>query len=359
MRFDLGTRVVSGAGALEVLGEFGAKRVLVVTDPFFHENGTAARIAAAAKPEQAAYFHQIQPDPTVTLAAEGTRFLKDFDPDLVIALGGGSAMDCAKAMVYFSGTEAPLAAIPTTSGSGSEVTDFAILTHNGIKHPLVDRRLRPHTAILEESLLTSLPKSLIAEGGFDAVSHALEAWVATGAGAITDCLSREAFRRLLALLPASYGGDKTTRLRLHEASTMAGMAFSQAGLGLCHALSHGLGGMFHLPHGRLNGVLLPAVLSCNAHGAGEKYAKLAQELGMVGSAQSIGVRNLKNALLRLRKDLNLPGTLREAGIAPRQLRQNMDALVKAAMEDPCKNTNPITVEPFMIRSVLEEVAGHG
>ena len=359
MRFDMGTKIVSGDGALTALGEFGAKRVLVVCDPFFRENGWSDRVAEATGAKKTAIFDQVKPDPTVTLAAEGTGVLKELDPELVVALGGGSAMDLAKAMVYFSGTKAPLAAIPTTSGSGSEVTDFAILTHQGVKHPLVDGRLRPHTAILDGRLLESMPKSLIADGGFDAICHALEAYVAKNTGAISDCLALEAFRRVMALLPASWGGDKSCRLRLHEASTMAGMAFSQAGLGLCHAASHVLGGRFHVAHGRLNAILMPAVISCNAHAAGQRYARMAQEAGMVGSAQTLGVRNLKNALVKLRRELNMPGTLREAGVDTRQLRSEMEGLVKAVLEDPCCATNPIKVEPYMVRAVLEEAAGRG
>ena len=359
MEFALGTRVVSGENGLETLKSFHARKVLVVCDPFFYENGQAARVSAFACGEQTEFFYEVTPDPSVELAAKGTGVLKAFDPELVIALGGGSAMDLAKAMCYFAGTGAALCAVPTTSGSGSEVTDFAILTHNGVKHPLVDPRLRPHTAILEGSLLESLPKSLIADGGFDAISHALEALVATNAGAITDCLAVEAFKRLLAMMPASYGGDKGVRLRLHEASTMAGMAFSQAGLGLCHALAHALGGKYHIPHGRLNAILLPGVIGCNAHAVADKYAKLAQAAGMVGSAQSLGVRNLKNTLIRLRRELNMPATLREAGIEPRRLRQDMEAIVKATLEDPCCATNPMGVEAFMVRSVLEEAAGRG
>ena len=140
---------------------------------------------------------------------------------------------------------------------------------------------------------------------------------------------------------------------------MAGVAFSQAGLGLCHATSHVLGGRFHVPHGRLNAILLPAVISCNAHAAGERYARMAQEAGMVGAAQTLGVRNLKNALVKLRRELDMPATLRDAGIAPRQLRSEMEALVAAVLEDPCCGTNPIRVEPYMVRAVLEEAAGRG
>ena len=356
-RFQAPTMIISGTGAISALAEFHPQRLMIVTDPYFHENGTAATLGAASKAEKIEYFTDIRPDPTVELAAAGTAALKAFDPDVLVALGGGSAMDCAKAMLYFSGSEALLIAIPTTSGSGSEVTDFSILTHNGVKHPLIDPKLRPKAAILDSDLLQSLPSKLIADTGFDALSHAAEAFVATGAGAISDCLAKEAFCTVLAQLPASYGGSSAVRLRIHEASTMAGLAFTQAGLGLCHALSHALGGMYHIPHGRLNAILLPAVIGCNAHAAGEKYAKLSAAAGLVGNAPAIAVRNLKNALVRLRRELNLPATLQQAGINPLQLRRDTEKIVKAALADPCCETNPQRVEDFMIRRILEEVAG--
>ena len=332
---------------------------MVVTDPFFQENGTAATVAAAAKAEAVEVFHRVKPDPSVALAAEGTAALKAFQPDLVVALGGGSAMDCAKAMVYFSGKEIPLVAIPTTSGSGSEVTDFAILTHDGVKHPLVDRRLRPVAAILDSALLEKLPKGLIADAGFDVLTHAAEAFVARDAGMISDCLAAEAFRTVYALLPASYGGDTSVRLKIHQAATMAGMSFTQAGLGLCHALAHSLGGIYHVPHGRLNAILLPAVMDCNGYAAGEKYAKLASVAGIPGSAQTIALRNLKNGLIRLRRELGMPATLREAGIDPGNLRRSTDRILRAVLEDPCCGGNPIRVEDFMVRRILDQVAGRG
>ena len=141
--FEAATRVIAGDGALKVIEEFGARNLLIVTDPYFYENGTAARIGKLSGAAQVEFFHKVQPDPSVELAAEGTAVVKACNPDVIVALGGGSAMDCAKAMTYFSQTQATLIAVPTTSGSGSEVTDFAILSHGGVKHPLVDRRLRP------------------------------------------------------------------------------------------------------------------------------------------------------------------------------------------------------------------------
>ena len=356
-KFSCRTTIISGAGTISALGDLKKQRLFLVTDPFFMKNGTAQRVVDAAKCAQVEIFDEVKPDPTVALAAEGTAKLKAFGPDLVVALGGGSAMDCAKAMAFFGKGDYKLVAIPTTSGSGSEVTDFAILTHENIKHPLVDRRLRPDMAILDSDLLQELPKGLIAEAGFDVLAHAVESYVAKDSGAVTDLYAREAFSSAYASLPASYAGRKEVRLKIHLAATMAGMAFTQAGLGLCHAMSHALGGMFHVPHGRLNAILLPSVISCNAHVAGKKYAELARAAGMGGSADTIAVRNLKNGLVRLRKELNLPETLVQAGVDPRAVWRSAGEIAKATLADPCCGKNPMVVEDFLVRRILEEVTG--
>jgi 1-propanol dehydrogenase len=295
----------------------------------------------------------------VELAAEGTGRLKAFGPDLIVALGGGSAMDLAKAMAFFGKEDCRLVAIPTTSGSGSEVTDFAILTHNGVKHPLVDDRLRPYAAILDDRLLTELPPKLIADTGFDVLAHALEAAAATGAGATSDLLAREAFATAYALLPASFAGRLDVRLKIHRASCLAGLSFTHAGLGLCHAMAHALGGMFHVAHGRLNAVLLPAVVGVNALKVGGKYAQLARAAGISGSTEQIAVRNLKNGLIRLRRELELPDTLAKAGVDPREVRERTGEIVAATLADPCCATNPIKVEDYLVRRLLDEVTGHG
>ena len=355
--FDCRTKIVSGTGTVRRLADFGAKRLFLVTDPYFYENGTAQRVAAEAKADQVEIFHGVKPDPTVELAAEGTAKLRSFEPDLIVALGGGSAMDCAKAMSYFAKTDAKLVTIPTTSGSGSEVTDFAILTHNRVKHPLIDKRLRPDMAILDSDLLEKLPPSLVADAGFDVIAHALESYVATGAGVFSDAMAREAFQWAYSALPASFAGRTEVRLKVHQAATMAGMAFTQAGLGLCHAMSHSLGGVFHVPHGRLNAILLPSVVSCNAHVAGAKYAQLARAAGLGGSAESVAVRNLKNALIRLRRELKLPQTLRDAGVSARQVREKTEEMVRATLEDPCCASNPVPVSPSDVRRILQEVTG--
>ncbi len=358
-QFFCKTRIVAGPGSLRSLAELHINRLLIVSDPYFFENGTADQIARISGAAQVEIFPKVAPDPTAALAAEGTQAVQTFQPDTILALGGGSAMDCAKAMAYFSGLDVRLIAVPTTSGSGSEVTDFAILTHNGVKHPLVDPKLQPDVAILDSDLLTSLPPKLIAETGFDLVSHAMEAWAATGASAISDALALQALRTAFAQLPKSYVGDQSARLPIHTAATMAGMAFSSAGLGLCHALSHALGGEFHKPHGRLNAILLPAVIDCNGQAAQQRYAALSRHLGFSTGSDPIALRALKNALLRLRRELNLPGTLTEAGIGNAALSQKMDALVAAALADPCCQSNPVQPQAQQVRRLLHTVAGHG
>ncbi len=355
--FSCKTKIISGSGAVAALGALGAKRLFLVTDPFFMKNGQAQRVAEASGCGTVEYFDKIQPDPAVELTAEGTARLRAFEPDLLVALGGGSTMDCAKAMAYFAKGDYPLAAVPTTSGSGSEVTDFAILTHNRVKHPLIDPRLRPDYAILDSDFLQDLPQGLIAETGFDVLTHAVEAYTARNAGAITDLYARDAFSSAFASLPASFAGRKEVRLKVHLAATMAGMAFSQAGLGLCHAMAHSLGGLFHVSHGKLNAILLPAVISCNAVAAGKKYAELARAAGMGGSADTIALRNLKNGLIRLRRELGLPETLAQAGVDPRSVWRNAGEIVKATLADPCCGTNPMAVEDFLVRRILEEVTG--
>ncbi len=355
--FTCKTRVVTGENALQTLGQLGLQRVFIVSDPYFHENGTAQRLGRLTGTAQIRIFSQITPDPDVELVAQGTAALKDFDPDGVIALGGGSAMDCAKAMVHFSGKKVCFVAIPTTSGSGSEVTDFAVLTHGQIKHPLVDAALRPDVAILDSTLLESLPKTLVADTGFDVLCHAIEAYTATGAGTFSDALAKESFCIAYANLPASYAGRTQVRGAIHEAATMAGLAFTQAGLGLCHAMSHALGGIFHLPHGRLNAILLPAVIGCNSLVCGGKYALLARAAGIVGSADTVAVRNLRNGLVRLRKEMGMPQTLKEAGIDPRRVWHSSQQIVEAVLKDACCKTNPMAVEAFMVRRILEEVTG--
>ena len=355
--FSCQTRIVMGRGAYLALEKEKFQRLLIVSDPFFVKNGWAERLGKLAQSYE--IFDKIEPDPSVELAARGTALTQSFQPDGILALGGGSTMDCAKAMTYFSGLDIPLIAVPTTSGSGSEVTDFAILTHDGIKHPLVDEKMRPSIAILEEDLLAGMPPALVADCGFDVLAHALESWVAKDANPFTDALALYAFQTVMQQLPASFDGDRSVRLEIHVASSMAGLSFTQAGLGLCHAMAHALGGQLHLPHGRLNAILLPVVLACNGESNGAKYADLSRKIGLGSGSDAMAVRNLKNALIRLRTTLKLPGTLAQAGIDSVQVQKCTEEIVSATMKDPCCATNPAPVTEEMVRKILREVTGRG
>ena len=332
-QFSLKTRLCFGADALSALKELKPKRTLLVTDKFFSQSGKAQEILQLCGGE-GRIFDGVQPDPELSVVACGVKMLQEFEPDLLLALGGGSAIDCAKGILSMGKTAVRFVAVPTTSGTGSEVTSFAILTHDGVKHPLVEAGLRPELAILDDSLLTGLPKSLIADGGMDTVSHCLEAAASKNANVFTTSLAESALRLCLQLLPRSFAGDLSARAPLHQAATMAGIAFDGAGLGICHALSHALGGAFHLPHGRLNGILLPHVLEFNLPAATPAYKALAEHCGF-GSPQA-----LRFSLLRLRKRLELPESLSAAGLDRGKLLPRLEEVAAAAAQDPCLRTNP-------------------
>ncbi len=355
--FLCATRLYTGPNALLALRNYPADRVMVVTDRYFSQSGKAKQIADMVPGAKALIFDRVMPDPTAQLAAEATAECREFDPQLLIALGGGSPMDCAKAVRLAAERPMKFIAIPTTSGSGSEVTAFSILTHNGIKHPLVDPVMGPDAAILDDSLLDALPPALIADTGMDLLAHSLEAATARGKSAFTDALAAAAARTAFQHLAASYKGDKTVRGKLHEAAAMAGIAFNNAGLGACHALAHAMGGAFHLPHGRLCAMLLPHVMAYNEASAGEAYMAMAAACGMSAASRKMAVRSLSAAVVRLRSSLQMPATLLQAGISRETAAANKEAIVKAALADSCCRTNPAPVTEDGIRRIYEAVTG--
>ena len=353
--FEMKTKIVFGEDALGALAGLRARRVVIVTDRFFSESGEAARVGGRFSGAEVRIFDAVTPDPSVELAAEGAKLLRDFQPDVLCALGGGSPIDCAKAMKALYDAPLHLIAIPTTSGTGSEVTAFSILTRGETKCPLVDDALIPELAVLDGSFLEKLPKGLIADAGMDVLSHCLEAAAARGHSPFTDALAQYAFTQAFESLPRSFQGDVTAREPLHIAACMAGVAFNQAGLGVCHALSHALGARFHVAHGRLNAILLPGVIRYNAQAAPGCYAALATRIGLGAATEKLSVRNLIRALEQLRRQLNLPGSLAEAGIS---LRHSLNDVVSDAMHDVCLAGNPRKPSPADLRSLLQEAEGH-
>lgn len=353
--FHCPTKIYSGSHALDVLRDFQAKRVLVVTDSFFSKSGKALEIAHRIPGAQVQIFDAVVPDPPAALAAKGAALCGAFHPDLLIALGGGSPMDCAKAIKLAYGEKLCFVAIPTTSGSGSEMTSFSILTHQGVKHPLVDPALRPNMAILDASLLEKLPSSLIADTGMDLLAHCVEALGATDRTGFSDALAFHGAATVLRKLERSFRGDLSVRLCIHEAASMAGMAFDNAGLGICHALAHAIGGVFHIPHGRLCAMLLPGVMACNQSEVLSQYAALAGFCGLPGATERLALKNLTAAILRLQRTLLLPQNLQQAGITKEQWQQAEENILQAALADPCCKTNPVPVTGELLKDVLRTV----
>lgn len=329
--------------------------VLIVTDRFFAESGIAQQIGARIPGASVTIFSDVTPDPSTALIARGAAVYQQCRPDVLIALGGGSPIDCAKAILYLQNERPFFIAVPTTSGTGSEATSFSIVTHDGVKKPIVDQALLPDWAILDPALLQKLPKSLIADAGMDVLSHDLEALAANGATAFSDALAHESFRLCFEQLHASYTGDVSVRASIHEAAAMAGIAFDHAGLGVCHALSHALGGRFHVAHGRLNAILLPPVLEFNSTSCLPKYLRLARIIGISGATDKLLLRNFIAALCRLRASLELPGTLQQAGISGTALESALDALVDAALADPCLAGNPRKPGRDDLKAILRQV----
>lgn len=304
----LGTRLVWGKDALDALGELEGLRVLVVADSFWAKNGRAEELARRTRASKAEVFGEVSGEPDLKLVARGVVALERLDAQAVVALGGGSAMDCAKALGWSAGRRVRLWCVPTTAGTGSEVTAFSVLTDSerGVKYPLVDPSLVPETAILDPGFLAGVPREITVYTALDVLTHALEAYVAKGANPFTDALAEYAAAGAYRRMEAAAAGDMDAREALLMCSTLAGIAFNRAGLGVCHALAHALGARLHEPHGKVNGLLLPRVIEANAQEpcTARKYARLAELLGVSPSP-----RALAGAVRRLCRRLGLPETL--------------------------------------------------
>lgn len=353
-KFSCAVRILSGEGILGALKEFGAKRLLLVTEPRLAADGWLSRLAEAAGAEETALFTVAERIPTLARAAAGAAAVKAFRPELLAAMGTGGTLDCGKAMAWLAGTGCPVAAIPTAPGSGAEVTDFALLQCGRTLQPLQDPGMLPHTAILDGTVPGGVTRAEIAEGGFQVLTQAMEAWVSRRAGSFSSLLAREGFTIACGCLPAAFTGQQEALVRLRVAAAMAGIAGSQAGMGLCTAISRSLGGLFPVPLGRLNAVLLPTVTECNAGCCLGHYGALGRAAGMGGSTDEAALRSLQSGLLRLRRELELPRNLTQAGIPAGKLREHGAHLVEAALEDPGCTEGPIKPDAFLIRRILEE-----
>ncbi|MDY3919835.1 MAG: 1-propanol dehydrogenase PduQ [Candidatus Limivivens sp.] len=371
------TEIYFGADALDSLDGICGNRVFLVTDPFLVQSGLAGLVTKRLQKRQYQIFDKVVPDPPLEAVSEGVQEVLKFQPDTVVALGGGSAIDEAKAILFFAretgqlGT-VKLTAVPTTSGTGSEVTSFAVITDKskGVKYPLVDPSLLPDAAILDVELVKSLPVSIAADTGMDVLTHALEAYVSPRANAFTDALARSAAVTVLGCLVRSCEdpGDLEAREQMLYASCMAGLAFDRTSLGLNHALAHNIGGKFPIPHGRANAVLLPYVVEYNADlgdysrmelsEAARKYGALAKFAGIGGNSVRISVKNLIREIRKMEKRLKMPTTFRECGISSEEFFEKADAVAEGALADRCILTNPRTAKKEDILELLRKSYHH-
>jgi acetaldehyde dehydrogenase/alcohol dehydrogenase len=373
--------------ALEDLA--GHKRAAIVTDRYLFDHGYVDETIRILKSLglEVEVFHEVEADPTLDVVRRGVAVLNAFKPDAIVALGGGSPMDAAKIMgvlyehpeIQFEdlalrfmdirkriykfpkmGLKAILVAIPTTSGTGSEVTPFAVVTDDatGMKYPIADYELTPTLAIVDADLVMHLPRTLTAFGGIDAVTHGLEAYVSVMASEYTDPQALQALKLLKEHLPSAYvngARDPKAREQVHNAATIAGIAFANAFLGVCHSMAHKLGAEFHLAHGLANALLITHVIRYNATDtptkqtafsqydrpqARHRYGEIAQHLGLPGKNTAQRIDSLVAWVEELKRVLELPGSIREAGVNEAAFLARVDAIAEEAFDDQCTGANP-------------------
>lgn len=375
--------------ALKELRDMNKKKAFIVTDKVLFDLGFTSKVTDLLDELgiQHSVFFEVEPDPTLSCAKKGAELMKSFSPDVIIALGGGSPMDAAKIMwvmyehpeVRFEdlalrfmdirkriyrfpelGKKAMMVAIPTTAGTGSEVTPFAVITDEktGIKYPLADYELTPDMAIVDPELMMNMPKGLTAASGIDALTHAIEAYVSVLASEFTNGLALEAIRLIFKYLPTAYSeGAKNQKARekMAYASTIAGMAFANAFLGICHSMAHKLGAAFNIPHGVANGLLISEVIRFNAVDNPRKqtafpqykypntkwrYAQIADYLRLGGKDEDEKVELLIKAIEDLKEKVGIPKSIKEAGVSEKKFYAQLDELAEQAFDDQCTGANP-------------------
>ena len=377
-RFKLSTEVLFSEDAIDALLEEKDENAVLITDKFMVDSGMADMILKKlSNCKEVSVFSEVVPDPPMDLIERGIAFLQDKDCDIVVALGGGSSIDAAKAIVYMAKKieekqnpdnqkKIKLIALPTTSGTGSEVTQFAVVTDSktGVKIPLIDESLMPDIAILDPELVKSAPPFITADTGLDVITHALEAYVSETASDCSDCLAEKAAELAFEFLPRAYrnGYDIKARDKMHRASCLAGMAFNLVNLGVNHGIAHALGAILHIPHGRANALVLPYVIEFNAdmaregakhsNDAAKKYQKMARIVGLPAPTPKVGVANLIAEIQRLLKYMDRPQCMSECGVSVEEFNKHREEIVRRA----CTQANPRKVTAEDINKILDHIA---
>ena len=362
--FEIKTKVFFGDQALDRLAEIPYNKVLIITDPFMAQSSMFNLVTDPLKRANKEFeiFKDVVPDPPIEKISEGVKKMLEYKPDVLVAVGGGSAIDSSKSIREFAlrvepYAEVGLIAIPTTSGTGSEVTSFAVVSDpkEKMKYPLVSEHLTPDEAILDAELVKSVPPAITADTGMDVFTHALEACVSTNRSDFTNALAEKAIEICGVFLLRAYldGNDTHARQKMHSASCLAGLAFNTASLGLNHGMAHQLGATFHIPHGRANAMLLPHIIEFNSdinkHSKSQKeylpavkrYATVAQILGLSRYNKIMTVRSLVNWVQFMLKEMDIPLSISQMGtISKEEYFNAIDRMADAALADACTATNP-------------------
>ncbi len=373
-KMSMNSNLIFGAGSIDALAAFNGKRVAVITDPIMTKNGVADSATGLMGCGKEAVFDKIEPDPTLEQVAECCAFVESLNADIVVALGGGSAIDTVKAVVLVllgKGRKVYFVAVPTTAGTGSEVTNYTVVkdVSVGRKIPLSDDRMIPDMAILDYTLTKTVPKTVTAFTGMDVITHALEAYVAVNASAISDAYAEKALRLAFANLHDAYlrGDEDTPRENMMMASYLAGLAFTKAGLGICHSISHALGAAFRIPHGEANAITLPHVIAFNSgldvpFGADKsssavRYAEAARIIGLPAAGTRLAVQYLVRELENLNNKLGIPKTLMQLGINSADFKERRAGIIESVLKDGCTAANPVQPDAGHVGKILDKIFG--
>lgn len=361
MTFSIKPNIVSGEESLEIIKNLKSSKVLIVCDPFLKDNGMYRTVTNCLdKDSDYLLYTGVKPDPSQELVDEAISQFLSYMPDSVIAFGGGSAIDLVKSMIFGlvkknNLTKPTFIAIPTTAGTGSEVTNFAVVTEGKDKKVLIDDLLLPDYALLVPSVTKSVPNFITADTGMDVLTHALEAYMSTASNSFTDVFAIGAIKLVFDNLKIVYedGLRMKSRKAMLEASCMAGMAFTNAGLGITHSLAHTLGGRFHIAHGRLNAILLPYIIEFNC----TRSSECANKLNLL--AKDLGLNNCQELLTKIKSlisELNIPNCLSKLNkIDSNEYRNYIEEMAEIAMNDRCTPTNPGYLTKFDLRNILMDV----
>ncbi|WAG40994.1 iron-containing alcohol dehydrogenase [Clostridium estertheticum] len=375
-RFTLPRDIYFGENSLEVLKTIKGKKAVIVTGgSSMKKFGFLDKVEAYLNEAgiEVKHITGVEPDPSVDTVMSGAAVMREFEPDLIISIGGGSPIDAAKAMwIFYEYPEftfkqavipfgipdlrqkAKFIAIPSTSGTASEVTAFSVITDYKakIKYPLADFNLTPDVAIIDPSLAQTMPPKLTAHTGMDALTHALEAYVAGLHSYFSDPLAMQAITMIKENLVKSFEGNVEARNEMHMAQCLAGMAFSNALLGISHSMAHKIGGVFHVAHGLANAILLPHVIDFNKKSCGDRYATIARTLKLAGNTDDELINSLTDMIKDLNKTLNIPLSFSENGMTKEEFDANLDFIAENALKDACTGSNPRPINLEEMKKVL-------